>query len=423
MLNIPLSVEMALPAALFLALLALSLAAMGFVRRKDSRQMSALQEERDAAITRLSSLEKEAEQQIVSGRLQGYRRERIEAVIETLPDAIVFLDEEGRVTTCNGKIGLLMGVGPEEIINHKVSEWPCAEEIRNAVTDLLAGLHGAHGGMAHLFLDRSRERRVTLFVRTVFALRGTDRPLGVLLLIRETTDEWLAHKSRDEFIAHVAHELKTPLGNVMLYGEQLRELVDPANTDAVQSANTVCDEADRMTRLINNLLDISRIEAGTLSLDMQRVRLHDLLEDCMENVEYAASAKGLVTKLQIPVDIAPVRLDKALIRVALTNLLNNAVKYNREGGEIILSAEESLEGFILSVQDTGIGIPEADLSHLFEKYYRSSDAEAVSRGGHGLGLYLSKRITELHHGRIEVSSQMGIGSRFQIVIPMTQVLL
>lgn len=376
-----------------------------------------------AVAARLAALEKEAEKQVIWGRLQGYKRERIESVLEAHPDAVVFLDEEGQAVACNGKIGLLAGVGPAEIIGRGVPEWPVMESVRHAVSELLSTMQESSGGHVHIFMDEAHERRISIFARTVFALRSANRRSGFLLLIRETTDEWLAHKGRDEFIAHVAHELKTPLGNVMLYGEQLRDMVDPADALAVESANTVCDEADRMTRLINNLLDISRIEAGTLSLDLQRVRLHDLLEDCMETVDYAARAKGISTRLQVPSDMAPVRLDKSLIRVALSNLLSNAVKYNRPDGDVVLAAEESPDEVILSVQDTGIGIPDEDVPHLFDKYYRSSDAEAASRGGHGLGLYLAKRIAELHSGRIEASSCLGAGSRFQMVIPASRMLL
>lgn len=374
-------------------------------------------------IARLMALEKTAEKNVTNSRLQAYKREKIEAVLEALPDGLVLLDEEGLAAFANDKIGPLAGAEGRNIIGRGIVDWQATEQAREAIVELLANFQNNSGSMVHFFPDSEQERRVTVIARAVFSPHSHERRLGILLLLRETTDEWLAYKGRDEFIAHVAHELKTPLGNVMLYGEQLRSLVDPTDAFAVESANTVCDEADRMVRLINNLLDISRIEAGTLSLDLQRVRLHDLLEDCMETVEYAARARGLTTRLQIPADMAPASLDKSLIRVAIANLLSNAVKYNREGGEVILSAEDSVEGVVISVQDTGLGIAEEDLEHLFEKYFRSSDQDASACGGHGLGLYLVRRIADLHHGRIQVSSTLGAGSRFQLIIPTTQVLL
>lgn len=374
-------------------------------------------------VSRLLVLEKDAERHLTSSRLQAYRREKIEAVLEALPDGLVLLDEEGLAAFSNDKIAPLTGADPRSITGRGVSDWQVTAESRAAIVELLASFQNNSGSMVHFFPDAEGDRRITIIARAVFSPHSPERRLGILLLLRETTEEWLAYKGRDEFIAHVAHELKTPLGNVTLYGEQLRNLVDATDAFAVECANTICDEADRMVRLINNLLDISRIEAGTLSLDLQRVRLHDLLEDCMETVLYAAKAKGLSTRLQIPPDMAPASLDKSLIRVAISNLLNNAVKYNREGGEVILSAEDSVEGVVISVQDTGIGIAEEDIHHLFEKYFRSTDQDAVACGGHGLGLYLVKRIADLHHGRIQVSSTLGAGSRFQLIIPTTQVLL
>lgn len=374
-----------------------------------------------ALAARLSALATQTGGQSSREHLQTYKRERVEAILEVLPDAVLFLDDEGVAAVCNDKIGLLAGLDPAQVVGRGFEAWASSEPVRQAVGELLSSLQNGLSGQTQFSDDQ--DRRIAVFGRTVFARRMPERRLGALLAFRDVTDEWLAHKGRDEFIAHVAHELKTPLGNVTTYGEELRGMVDPTNAFAVECANTVCDEADRMTRLINNLLDISRIEAGTMGLDLQRVRLHDLFEDCMENVAYAAKAKNIATHARIPPDMAPVYMDKSLIRVAISNLLNNAVKYNRPGGEIELIAEETPDGVTLSVQDTGIGIPADDIPHLFEKHYRAKDAEAEERGGHGLGLYLVKRIVDLHRGKIEVASQHGVGSRFQIQLPASTVLL
>ena len=233
----------------------------------------------------------------------------------------------------------------------------------------------------------------------------------------------LAAQARDEFIAHVAHELKTPLGNIALYGELLRDTPDlPADT-RVEAINTVCDESQRAAALINNLLNISRIEAGSIVIDRQRVRLADLLADCMAQLQHTGASHDLRLQVRVPPELPPIELDKDLLRIAVNNLLTNAAKYNRTGGEIILSAEETDERIVIAVQDSGIGIAAADLPRVFDKFYRSADRDAVSRGGHGLGLYLARQIVELHQGQIEVTSQPGQGTRFTLSFRKPHVLL
>ena len=190
-----------------------------------------------------------------------------------------------------------------------------------------------------------------------------------------------------------------------------------------EAINTVCDESRRAAALINNLLNISRIEAGSIVIDRQRVRLAELLADCMEQLQHTGASRDLRLQVSVPPELPPVELDKDLLRIALNNLLTNAAKYNRAGGEIILSAEETDERIVITVQDSGIGIPAADLPRIFDKFYRSADREAVARGGHGLGLYLARQIVELHQGQIEVTSQTGQGTRVTLSFRKPHVLL
>ncbi len=153
------------------------------------------------------------------------------------------------------------------------------------------------------------------------------------------------------------------------------------------------------------------------------MRLGDLLNDCMEHLSHGGHAHGLHLRVNVPPELPPVELDKDMMRIALNNLLTNAVKYNRPDGEIILSAEESDERIIISVQDSGIGIAADDLPKVFDKFYRSGDREAVSRGGHGLGLYLARQIVEMHQGQIGLVSQPGQGTRVTLSFRKPHVLL
>lgn len=354
-------------------------------------------------------------------KLIGYKREKVESALETLPEGVLVLDEGNLVVFANTKAGPLLSAAPADLLGKQPAQWPVAPTILQTLAPLLAADAASHD--ADFQPDGNPDRRVSVWALPLFAPRDVSRRLGTLVVLRETTEQMLAARARDEFIAHVAHELKTPLANISLYGELLRdEPALPADT-RVEAINTVCDEAERARSLIGNLLNISRIEAGSIVVDRQRVRLAELLADCLEQIRHSGIARGLDLQLEVSADLPPVELDKDLLRIAVNNLLTNAAKYNRPGGRIVLSAEESDERIVIGVQDSGIGIPAVDLPHIFDKFYRSTDQDAAARGGHGLGLYLARQIVELHQGQLDVTSQPGQGTRFTLGFRKPHILL
>ena len=180
--------------------------------------------------------------------------------------------------------------------------------------------------------------------------------------------------------------------------------------------NTIHDEVERMTGLVNNLLSIARIEMGSIDLDKQRIRIGDLLEDIGENLGRLASRQEISLDIDLPQQLSPILIDKDLLRVAINNLVSNAVKYNQAGGRVSISAEETDEAVLIYVEDNGLGISEADQTHVFDKFFRSDSSEVRARSGHGLGLSLTKQIVELHDGQVSVESERGSGSKFTIAL-------
>lgn len=377
----------------------------------------------DAAEKRIHELEATRGDADTSIKLLGYKKAKIESALETLPEGIIVLGESALTVFANAKVGPLLGIDPATLLHKGVTEWPVDGAITSMLAPLLSEESGPHTHNTDFQPGGDENRRVSVWVLPLFAPRDTTRRLGSLLVLRETTDQLLAGRARDEFIAHVAHEMKTPLANISLYGELLRDEPGLPDETRIEAINTVCDEAERAAGLISNLLNISRIEAGSIVIDRQWVRLGDLLNDCMEHLSHGGHAHGLHLRVNVPPELPPVELDKDMMRIALNNLLTNAVKYNRPDGEIILSAEESDERIIISVQDSGIGIAADDLPKVFDKFYRSGEREAVSRGGHGLGLYLARQIVEMHQGQIGLVSQPGQGTRVTLSFRKPHVLL
>jgi signal transduction histidine kinase len=199
-----------------------------------------------------------------------------------------------------------------------------------------------------------------------------------------------------------------------MYSEALQN--EEGNTEEFQleATNVIIDEVERLSRLINNLLSMNQIEMGTLQLDRQRIKLVDLIKDISETMERSARGRELKFELDLPNDVIPVHVDKDMLRIAINNLLTNAIKYSDPGGTITVSVYESAEAVTICVADTGIGISSDDQAQIFHKFYRVTGESMEDRSGHGLGLPLARDIVEMHHGSMRVESELGEGSRFYI---------
>jgi PAS domain S-box-containing protein len=366
-----------------------------------------------AAEGRIRELETGRDDLVTSEKLISYKKSRIETVLQTLPNGVLIIDENGKVNYANEKFAGLIGVSKEDIFNRPAREWRTYPE----VIDLLAGFEqGFHRPMdTVVFRADHAPRSLALNSYPLFSPHDQSVMLGTLVVVRDATEEALAKESRAEFVAHVAHELKTPLNTLSLYCEMLMDNGDDQAL-RIEAINVIKDEVERVGSLIGNLLNITRIEMGSLDLQKNRIRIHDLLSDAFENISHNARGKDLNFELDLPRDLPPIRVDKDLLRIAINNLLTNAIKYNDERGTVRLSAEETADAVVIRVEDTGVGISEEDCPRVFDRFYRGSSAQAAEVSGHGLGLALAKDIVELHDGSLSVDSEPGKGSVFAITL-------
>jgi two-component system sensor histidine kinase VicK len=199
-----------------------------------------------------------------------------------------------------------------------------------------------------------------------------------------------------------------------MYSETLQGEGELTQDFLVEAANVIKDESERMTMLINNTLNLTKIEMGSISINRSRVKLKDLLQDAFDTCVRNDKDNNLEFRLDLPAEISPVSIDKELMRVAINNLLTNAIKYNNPGGMVSLTVEETESSVRISVRDTGIGIDSGEVERIFEKFYRSESNEVRERVGHGMGLALAREIVQLHQGTLSVSSTPGKGSEFTI---------
>ncbi len=241
--------------------------------------------------------------------------------------------------------------------------------------------------------------------------------LGVVTALRDITREVQADRAKTEFVSTVSHELRTPLTSIKGYTDLLfAGAVGTINDTQKHFLGIIKNNADRLTALINDLLDISRIETGRIKLNMQAVNMMDVINEVVESLHGQIEQKGLQLQVTLPSVVPSVNGDRARLIQIVTNLLSNAYKYTDEGG--IHISLTLLQGAIrIDFTDSGIGISSDDMSKIFERFYRADTPVVEGRGGTGLGLSITKQLTELHGGRIWVQSELGVGSTFTIVLP------
>jgi signal transduction histidine kinase len=226
-----------------------------------------------------------------------------------------------------------------------------------------------------------------------------------------------AEKLRQNMVADVAHELRTPLSNVRGYLEALRDGMIKPDKETIRS---LYEEASLLSRLVDDLQELSLAEAGELKLVRQSEDIGELIRQAVAAVEAQERAKGLSLAVELSEKLPPVNIDSRRIGEVLRNLLENAVVHTGKGDTITVIAEQRENWVEVSVTDTGEGIPAEDLSNIFERFYRVDKSRARATGGSGLGLTIAKRLVEAHGGKIEVQSEPGKGSRFSFTIPVTE---
>lgn len=365
--------------------------------------------------SRVNQLDKESLSSRAGTHLITYKQEKAESALNSIPDAVLVIDDAGIPTFANAKLEPILGVSHEEIIGRQPQEWCKNKEVLAFLLRFRNSPSAKRSVRMEYASEENPDQRISVAAYPLFSLRDQTTLFGMLIIFRDISKEYFAKQAGAEFVSHVSHELKTPLNTLATYSELLLDHASLTEAERVEAVNVIHDEVERMAALINNLLNISKMDTGTLQLVRKRVKLHDLMQDAFDSMSNNALGKGVVLELKIPPDLGSVRLDKDLFRIAIDNLLSNAIKYSNPGGKVTVSAQNlDHDQMQISVRDRGIGISPEDCEKVFLKYYRASNSETVSRSGHGLGLYLAKQIISLHHGAITVNSELGKGTEFII---------
>ena len=388
---------------------------VGFPREMELRQLTQRFDQFvQAVFTRIGELDRESLKAQAESKLLAYKHEKAQAILDAIPDAVVVVDDGGVLTFANPKAAALLGASAEELVGKPLPEWCPRAEVRA----LLGGLNDRvnapnYNTQVEYSPDGDPDRRMSAAAYPLFAPRDRSVVYGMLTVFRDVSGEHLARQAGMEFVAQVSHELKTPLTTIATFSDLLLDHDKLSPEERVEAVNSIHAEVGRAAGLITNLLNVFKLDAGTLPVERQRVKVHELLREVAQSMAKLGHSRQVTLELKMPPELGSARLDKDLIRIAIDNVVGNAIKYSRDGGCVTVSAERPADDRVrIVVADQGIGIAADDADRVFDKYYRAASAEVKARSGHGLGLYLAKRIVELHHGTIMVESELGKGTQF-----------
>lgn len=335
--------------------------------------------------------------------IQG-ERDKLGTIFLHMTDGVTAFNAEGKLIHMNPTAENLLGATFQED-----AHFNDVFEGIDAPTPIAAGEQG--------FVQMELER-MGRTLSVLFAPYG-ENERDIIAVIHDITEQRKLDEARREFIANVSHELRTPLTNVKSYTETLIDAAGELPTDTeVKFLSVIAGETDRMTRIVKDLLTLSKLDCGKMDLHFHRFSMQHMVESVYNAMVLEAGNNGLELTLNIQGKMPDMNGDRERLEQVVINILSNAVKYTPSGGHIVLSAARRDEGHVMiRVKDDGMGIPKDDIPRLFERFYRVDKARSRAKGGSGLGLAIAKEMVEAHRGTIYLESQLDEGTTVTVVLP------
>ncbi len=351
------------------------------------------------------------------------RRATLDGVMGSMVDGLILVDRRDRIVYANPRAKELLGVPSLDAVGHTIQDLDGEIDARvvepeNTICQLRATLVESQTTPTVEFTLTTASPR-TVQVR-LFAIHDAGGgSLGLGILIRDITREKELDEMKSQLLSTVSHELRTPLASIKGFATTLlRDDVDWDEQSRREFLAIIDEESDRLTELIGNLLDMARIEAGTLRVEAEHTDLRPIILETV--AEFRMMTRAHEIEVNLPPVLPAVMADPRRARQILRNLVENAIKYSPDGGPITVRALARSDDVQTSVTDRGIGIEEQQLEHIFDRFYQVDNASTRKVGGSGLGLSICKAIIEAHDGNIWVESQPGAGSTFHFTLPLAR---
>lgn len=382
-------------------------AAEKMARGKFSTRVTVRAHERDEIAELAIAFNRMAGQLEESINLLSHEKEQLTSILKSMSDGVIMVNAHGKVILSNPPAEKFLALyrGPETKVNKTLP--PTLVEVFKYVLE---------DEMEQVGDIEEQGRTWSLIMAPLYA---REQVRGAVAVMRDVTEERRLEKLRKDFVANVSHELRTPLSMLQGYSEALLDDIAESPEVRQELAQIINDESLRMSRLVNELLDLARMESGHIDLNLSEFSLKQFVERIVRKFSTLAREQGILIEGNIAEDLPDVRWDEDRIEQILTNLVGNAIRHTPNGGKVTVHARLENERIQLLVEDTGTGIPAEDLPYVFERFYKADKARTrkSNSGGTGLGLAIAKHLAHAHNGEMSVTSELGVGTTFKVELP------
>jgi len=339
------------------------------------------------------------------------QNQKLAAIFNSMIEGVIIIDKAGYIISVNPTIEKIFGIRKEDVEGKIFLGAIRNNDIAEVIGAALEKGESVSSEIALIYpLQRVFEVNATpIFDNNVIS--------GCLVVVHDITEIRRLETVRSDFVANASHELKTPLTSIKGFVETLLEGALDDKENNRNFLKIIQDHAERLNNLVDDLLSLSHLESKEITLDKKSFNLTSQFEEIISRFASQSEKAGIDIKNELPAGIS-INADKDRMEQVLTNLIDNAIKFNKEKGSIRIYAREAGANMTVFVQDSGIGIPEKDIPRIFERFYRVDKARSRELGGTGLGLSIVKHIVELHGGSVGVESTEGFGSKFWFILPI-----
>ena len=350
----------------------------------------------------------------IRAQLDSIRQDRdtITLILMNMQEGLVMLSREKRILTVNNSALAMLRRSDQQLEGENLLQLTDDSALIQSVEQALEGQ-----SVSGYLLQDDSDRIYQYFSNPVYGSESRTEISGVILFLMDVTEQQRAQKSREEFSANVSHELKTPLTSISGFAELMASGMASSSDDVKMFSGLIRKESSRLLSLIDDIIRLSRIEANTEQLQ-EEVELLSLSQEECEHLLPAADQKGI--RIVCDGEAAFVRGNRTMLREVVYNLCENAVKYNKNEGSVHVCIHKTKDTVVLSVKDTGIGIPKEHHDRIFERFYRVDKSRSKETGGTGLGLSIVKHIVQAHGGSLTIDSELGQGSCICAIFPLSE---